>query len=107
MPSEVRWGDRSRQDGSSALFSYSQLESSAREVLPPLRLRGLDARASYRVEPITLGRGPGAQQFTGPSWVGEEVTVSGSLLMSAGLALPVLYPDTTQLVAVHRVPDPE
>ncbi len=86
-------------DRAEALFSCAQLASSPYEVPPPLRLRGLDPVRTYRVAPLTLAGGPGAQQLAMPPWIAAGgMTASGEALMTVGVALPVLHPDQAFLV---------
>ena len=74
----------------------------------PLRVPGLDSGARYR---ITLLDDPNIQ-LTGagghtmrklPAWMTTEQTVSGEWLKVAGLALPVLDPESAILIGFERV----
>lgn len=90
-------------DQTQALFSYVRLATAPVEVLPPLRLRGLDPEALYRVTPVTIAGGPTTQQMATCAWVAAGGAVaSGELLMNVGVSLPVLHPDQAFLVHLRR-----
>jgi alpha-galactosidase len=94
-------------DGSRALYSVSLLERPV--TWPPgrLRLPGLDRDALYRVTPA----GPAATREgfdprDHPAWWSPEgVVLSGRVLSDAGIQLPALRPDTSTLIAAHRIAD--
>ncbi|MDC8755313.1 alpha-galactosidase [Erythrobacter sp. sf7] len=70
----------------------------------PLRLKGLEDEARYRV---TLPRPwPGKASLYLNDWQAWEsgLTLSGRALMSQGLALPLTHPETAWLVALERLP---
>lgn len=91
-------------DRSEALFSYAQLATSPVEVLPPLRLRGLDPKARYRLRPLTLAGGPTAQELAACPWIAAGgMEVSGEALMELGFSVPVMHPDQALLVHLSRV----
>jgi alpha-galactosidase len=109
-------------DRSAAVYSLVSLARS--EVVSPgrVRLPGLDADASYRIEPVLVGgvgRGttpaewwglraePSADAHGAPSWVprGERIgtVVSGAALASAGLMAPLLHPEHGVVYTATRV----
>jgi alpha-galactosidase len=70
----------------------------------PLRLKGLEPQALYRV---TLPRPwPGKAALYLGDWQAWEagLTLSGAALMQHGLALPLTHPETAWLVALERLP---
>ena len=70
----------------------------------PLRLKGLEEEARYRV---TLPRPwPGKASLYLNDWQAWEsgLTLSGRALMSQGLALPLTHPETVWIVALERLP---
>lgn len=70
----------------------------------PLRLAGLDPAARYRVtlpEPWP----PRARHYlAAPERWREGLTLSGTALMTQGLALPLTHPETAWLIALERLP---
>lgn len=95
-------------DGGQGLFIVSQLQMPDYTLMMPLRLAGLEAGARYC---ITLLDHPNIQ-LTGkgghtmrklPAWMEAPQVVSGEWLMEAGLALPVLDPESAILIGVERV----
>ncbi|NQF19192.1 alpha-galactosidase, partial [Enterobacter hormaechei] len=96
------------EDKAQGLFLVSQLAMPDYTLMMPLRMLGLDASAQYR---ITLLDHPNIQ-ITGegghtmrklPAWMDAPQTVSGEWLMQAGIALPILDPETAILIGVERV----
>jgi alpha-galactosidase len=70
----------------------------------PLRLKGLEGEARYRV---TLPRPwPGKAALYLPDWQTWEsgLTLSGTALMTQGLALPLTHPETAWLIALEKLP---
>lgn len=70
----------------------------------PLRLAGLEPQARYRVtlpEPWP----PKARRYlaNAEAWR-EGITLSGTTLMTQGLALPLTHPETAWLIALERLP---
>ena len=96
------------EDKTYGLFMVSQLAMPDYTLMMPLRMPGLEASAQYR---ITLLDHPNIQ-ITGegghtmrrlPVWMDAPQTVSGEWLMQAGIALPILDPETAILIGVERV----
>jgi alpha-galactosidase len=70
----------------------------------PLRLKGLEAGARYRV---TLPRPwPGKAALYLKDWQTWEagLTLSGTALMTQGIALPLTHPETAWVIALERLP---
>lgn len=96
------------QDQRQGLYTVSQLAMPDYTLLAPLRVAGLDARAQYRITlldhpniRITDEGGHTMRQL--PAWMTTPQIVSGEWLMQAGLALPVLDPESAILVGFERV----
>ncbi|MDF7679395.1 alpha-galactosidase [Enterobacteriaceae bacterium ESL0689] len=96
------------EDKCQALFLVSQLAMPDYSLLAPLRMAGLAAEARYQV---TLLDHPNIQ-LTGegghtmrklPQWMVTPQTVSGEWLQQAGLALPILDPESAILIGLQRV----
>ena len=75
---------------------------------PPVRRRcraasawpGVDPQARYRVTAPDLAGGPGTQQVAPPAWMAAGgLTLSGQVLMTVGLQVPVLHPE--QALVLH------
>ena len=90
------------QDGSTALFCYAQLTSSAYETPPAVLLPGLDPDRRYRVTPLPVAGGHrGIQRSSPPWWDAGSNVQSGRTLAVAGLRLPVLNPEQALLLELH------
>jgi alpha-galactosidase len=96
------------EDKRQGLFIVSQLAMPDYTLLAPLRLSGLESQAHYR---LTLLDHPNLQ-LTGygghtmrkfPAWMEVPQTVSGEWLMLAGIALPILDPESAILIGVERI----
>jgi len=90
-------------DGSEALFSYAQLDSTSATGPSPLRLVGLTPGRRYRVERIVL---PGANWDPGkrhPSWYDDGLEADGGLLVELGVPLAVHVPEQATLVHAHAL----
>lgn len=96
------------QDQGQGLFIVSQLAMPDYTLMMPLRMPGLAANAQYRItlldHPNIRLTGEGGHTMRKlPAWMESPQTVSGEWLMQAGLALPVLDPETAILIGVERV----
>ena len=96
------------QDQRQALYTVSQLAMPDYTLLAPLRVAGLDAQARYRITlldnpniKITDEGGHTMRQL--PAWMATPQTASGEWLMQAGIALPVLDPESAILIGFERV----
>ena len=95
------------QDKRQALYIVSQLAMPDYTLLAPLRVAGLEAQARYRITHldhpnirITDEGGHTMRQL--PAWMTAPQIASGEWLMQAGLALPVLDPESAILVGFER-----
>ena len=87
------------RDGSAAVFCYAQLTTSPLAVPPAVLLPGLDPGRRYRVQPLRLaGARTGVGRAEPPWWQAGEVVLSGRVLGSVGLRLPVLDPESAALL---------
>lgn len=96
------------EDKTQGLFLVSQLAMPDYTLMMPLRMPGLDASALYRImlldHPNIQITGEGGHTMRKlPSWMEAPQTVSGEWLMQAGIALPILDPETAILIGVERV----
>lgn len=90
------------------LFIVSQLAMPDYTLMMPLRMPGLDASAQYRISlldhPNIRLTGEGGHTMRKlPAWMEAPQTASGEWLMQAGIALPILDPETAILIGVERV----
>ncbi|MGI8488322.1 alpha-galactosidase [Pectobacterium sp. S5] len=97
-------------DRQHAVFQIAQLRMPDYSLAGTLRIPGLLPDARYEVtlldgpEIKTVREGGGTMREL-PPWLRQPIVVSGDWLMQAGLALPVLTPETAILVALSAVPD--
>ena len=67
------------------------------------RLAGLDPTKQYRLnvldQPASLRTGGVMKKL--PLWLDEEITLSGDWLAKAGLALPVMDPESAVLIKLE------
>jgi len=90
-------------DGSAAVFSVVQLVASETAVPGPTRFGGLDPARDYRVALLDVGAPAKYIQDAPPPWIADGVTLSGALLMTVGLPMPLLLPEqalTLKLLAL-------
>jgi alpha-galactosidase len=99
------------QDGTEALYAVTATATSVSYPPGSVALPGLDPARTYRVRPqppgdITDGNAAdwGAAL---PWWSPTGVRLSGRALDTAGLQLPVLYPDRVVLIRVTEAADPK
>ncbi|MFF8846358.1 alpha-galactosidase [Streptomyces sp. NPDC015127] len=90
----------------SALYCYAQLAAGTAVVPAPVRLPGLDPRRRYRVTLVDPA-GPARTGERGPAaWTKHDaLTLPGSVLLEAGLQLPVLHPEQALLLHVLSCAD--
>jgi len=91
-------------DRSAAVFCYAQLTMSLPEIPAPAMLVGLDPDRTYRVVPL-MPVGPSALvERVPPPWLSAgEVTLTGRMLSTVGLPMPVLRPEQALLLEVSAV----
>ncbi|TDB72175.1 alpha-galactosidase [Micromonospora sp. KC723] len=97
------------QDGSQALYAITATATSASYPPGSVALPGLDPARTYRVRPQPPGDiadGNAADWGAAlPWWSPSGVRLSGRVLDTAGLRLPVLYPDRVVLIRVTEAAD--
>ena len=92
------------RDGARALVSAAKVATSADAVPHPLRLAGLEHDACYRIERRSGWTGRGAAVKRSTDFLdGLPVEVPGSVLLSAGLALPLLPPGALCFFTITRL----
>ena len=96
------------EDRHRAIFLVSQLAMPDYTLMAPLRVAGLEAGARYQVtlldHPDIQITGEGGHTMRKlPEWMTTPQTVSGEWLQQAGLALPVLDPESAILIGLQRV----
>lgn len=83
-------------DRAAAVFVWSRGGTSVAETPGRIRIPGLDATRSYRVQPVRLGSWPSSQSLAQPQWyeLAKEtpLMVSGEMLQASGLPMPLLDP---------------
>jgi alpha-galactosidase len=91
-------------DGNKALTLIAQTAFAPVFDAAPVRLAGLEPQAHYRVtlpEPWS----PKARHYLAdPEAWRSGLTLSGTALMTHGLALPLTHPETAWLIALERLP---
>ena len=91
-------------DAASALFAVVAMTATRDAVVGPATLPGLDPDALYRVEPVRLGAWPRVVQDAMPPWWAEgSVTMTGRVLASVGIPMPLLAPEQALVLEVTRV----
>ena len=90
-------------DRSEAWYVVATVASTATQHPAPLRLTGLDPDASYRLTDVTATDDQHHADLT--SWwaEGDGQVLSGRVLMSAGVSLPVLAPEVARVVRLQAV----
>ena len=96
------------EDKTQGLFIVSQLAMPDYTLMMPLRMPGLEPSAQYRISlldhPDIHITGEGGHTMRKlPAWMETPQTASGEWLMQAGIALPILDPETAVLIGVERV----
>ena len=83
-------------DANEAIYEIAMLDRPS--TWPPgrIRLPGLDPKALYSVQPLT----PVTSHGTAPTWVTGNLTVPGSALAAAGIAVPPMFPGESVLIHV-------
>lgn len=90
------------EDRSEAWYVVATVAATNTQHPAPIRLTGLDPAASYLVAGETPTRDQHGMDL-GESWLtGPGLTVSGSALHHRGVRLPVLPPETAQVIRVVR-----
>ncbi|MDN3482002.1 alpha-galactosidase [Arthrobacter sp. APC 3897] len=90
-------------DGSSALFTYTQVAASASYPAAPVTFPGLDENRRYRVRltaPTAELAGPGQSPL---AWTLQPIILTGRMLRSQGLQSPVLFPEQLLLIEFTAV----
>jgi alpha-galactosidase len=86
-----------------ALYAFVQLTTSALAVPEPVRLPGLSPSRSYRVSAAYPAGEPDSVQLSPPPWLASGVELTGHVLATVGLPMPVLFPEQALLLTVDAV----
>ena len=100
---DALWHGVVSTDRSSALFCWAQLGTQPLLHSERVRFAGLDRGRSYRVELLPDLGSPSRHQVADPEWLDGELVVPGSVLLDAGLPLPVLNPGQALLLELEAV----
>lgn len=100
---DALWHGVVSPDRSSALFCWAQRETQPLLHSERARFAGLDRTRNYRVRLLPDLGEPSRHQVTDPVWLADELTVPGSVLLDAGLPLPVLNPGHALLLELTGV----
>jgi alpha-galactosidase len=90
-------------DRSEALLAVVQSHSSDALAVAPLLVPDLDPDRTYRVVLHTLGRSPLGMAYDHPSWINDGIDLTGRMLATAGLPLPIMLPESARLIHVQAV----
>lgn len=86
-----------------ALLSVAQLTTPAWSVPGRLRLVGLDPDATYDLQVVPgVGDRPGIMRRA-PAWLDGGLSASGADLMTVGVTLPVLRPETALVIGISSL----
>ena len=91
--------------GDKALALAAQTAFSPMFDAAPLRLAGLDPAGRYRVTLPEPWPAKARHYLASPDRWREGLTLSGTALMTQGLALPLTHPETAWLIALERLPE--
>nr|WP_246376889.1 alpha-galactosidase [Conyzicola lurida] len=91
-------------DAASALFAVAAVAATRDAVTGPATLPGLDDDRLYRVTPVRLGAWPRVLQDVAPPWWEDgSVTLSGRVLATVGIPMPLLTPEQALVLEVVAV----
>lgn len=87
-----------------AVFWVTCLDTPSDAVPTSRRLPGLDPHREYRISPVDVGAAAATYPGTAPAWwLDGTVVLSGAVLGSVGLQLPILHPDEALVLRVTAV----
>tara|TARA_R110002051_G_scaffold314377_1_gene391424 strand:- start:469 stop:2652 length:2184 start_codon:yes stop_codon:yes gene_type:complete len=87
-----------------AVYWVTCLDTPSDAVPTSRRLPGLDPHRDYRISPVDVGVAAAAYPGTAPAWwLDGTLVLSGSVLGSVGLQLPILHPDEALVLRVTAV----
>jgi alpha-galactosidase len=88
-------------DAASAVFAVVAVAAPRDASPPPATLPGLDPAREYRVTPLRLGAWPRTVQDAPPPWWNAGgATLSGRVLATVGLPMPLLAPEQALVLEV-------
>jgi alpha-galactosidase len=88
-------------DRERALFAVAQMATSPSALPGPMPLAGLDAHRSYRVETVSPTDDVVAATSVPPWMQSGKLELTGSALMSAGLPMPPMKPESALLLRLR------
>ena len=83
-----------RPDRAEALVSVAQVETARSMPTGPLVLTGLDPDRNYHIELVPLPEVRLGSARSQPAWLDGGASISGQVLATIGLQLPVLWPES-------------
>ncbi|MEV8253024.1 alpha-galactosidase [Rhodoglobus sp. NPDC076762] len=87
-----------------AVFWVTCLDTPSDAVPTSRRLPGLDPHREYRISPVDVGAAAATYPGTAPAWwLDGTLVLSGAVLGSVGLQLPILHPDEALVLRVTAV----
>jgi alpha-galactosidase len=90
-------------DKASALFAVVALSGTRAAVPGPTLLPGLEPDQRYEVTVLDVGAAPKFMQDAPPAWWGTPIQLTGRMLASAGLALPLLEAEQALVLEVRAL----
>ena len=100
---DALWHGVVSPDRTSALFCWAQLGTQPLLHSERVRFDGLDRDRRYRVALLSDLGEASRHQVADPAWLDSELIVPGSVLLDAGLPLPVLNPGQALLLELEAV----
>jgi alpha-galactosidase len=91
-------------DVADAVYWVTCLTTPSDSVPTSQRLPGLDPHRDYRISPVDVGAAAATYPGTAPAWwLDGTLVLSGAVLGSVGLQLPILHPDEALVLRVTAV----
>ena len=87
-------------DGSTGLFTITQVTSSSSHPPAPVRLPGLDADHSYRLRMLAISGENGQSAL---EWAGSETVLTGRALAVTGVRPPSLMPQQACVIEANAI----
>lgn len=91
------------KDQSEALFTITQVTTSAFHPMGRVHFPGLKPDAHYRLTALVDGAAEGPGQSPLP-WLQDPVVMSGEALGTIGVRAPVQFPETSTIIKLQEVP---
>jgi alpha-galactosidase len=92
------------REATDAVFWITCLATPSDSVRSTRRLPGLDPKVRYRVSPVDVGAPAAAYPGSAPAWwVDGEIKLTGTVLGSVGIDVPLLKPDEAIVLRVTAI----